>query len=209
MHLRADTLDPESSYKLLMGSVVPRPIAWITTLAANGGVNLAPFSAFTYVSVKPPMLGVSVMRRGEALKDTATNIHTRREFVVNIADFPLVEPLHLSSIEHPAEVSEVELLGLATAPSTIVRTPRLALAPIALECRLERVLEFGDTGAQFIVGEVLMFHVRDDLLDDGKIDTRRLNPIARSGGPNYAPLGEIVTQIPIAQTAKTVLRRSR
>lgn len=207
MHILTAELDVDASYKLLSGSVVPRPVAWITTLNAAGGVNLAPFSAFTYVSVKPPMIGVNVMRRGQELKDTAINIHARGEFVANIADFALVENVHLSSIEHPPEVSEAALLGLATAPSAAVRTPRLAIAPIALECRLHRVLEFGETGAQFVIGEVVAFHVRDELLEAGRIDTRKLDPIARIGGPRYARLGEIITQPQVAQTPKAVLHR--
>ncbi len=205
MKFAASTLDPESMYKLLTGIVVPRPIAWVTTLSPDGGVNLAPFSAFTFVSNKPPMLGINIGRKAGIMKDTANNIHATGEFVVNIPDDSMIEPVHMSAVEHPPEVSEAELLGLAVAPSTTMRTPRLAQAPISMECRLHRAIAFGDTGSEFFVGEVLDFHIRDDLYVNGKIDTAKLRPICRIGGPNYAKLGEIVSMQPIAQTAKTVL----
>jgi flavin reductase (DIM6/NTAB) family NADH-FMN oxidoreductase RutF len=206
MEIRADTLGPEQTYKLMTGVVVPRPIAWVTTIAPNGVVNLAPFSAFTFVSNMPPMVGINVGRKAGKRKDTNVNIHRNGEFVVNIADEDMIEPVHLSAVEYEPEVSEVAQLGLETAPSRMVRTPRLSAAPISLECRLHRVIGFGDTGSEFMVGEVLLFHIRDGLCIGGKIDTAKLRPICRIGGPNYARLGEIVAMKPIAQTPKTVIR---
>lgn len=205
MEITASSIGPEATYKLLVGTVVPRPIAWITTLNAQGGVNLAPFSAFTYVSVKPPMLGINCGRKAGVPKDTGTNIHATREFVVHIADVGLVEPLHQSAIEYPPEVSEVAELGLETLPCVEVRTPRLAIAPIAMECRFHSATPYGATGSEFIVGEVLRFHIRDGLCVDGKIDTMVLQPLCRLGGPNYATLGERISMRPIVQTAKTVI----
>ena len=205
MDIAASTLGPEATYKLITGIVVPRPIAWVTTRSEGGHVNLAPFSAFTFVSNKPPMVGINVGRKAGKMKDTARNIHATGEFVVNIADETMIEHVHLSAIEHAPDVSEVEELGLATVPSQVIATPRLADAPISLECRLHRSVAFGDTGSEFMVGEIVVFHVRDGLLENGKIDTAKLNPICRIGGPRYAKLGEIVTMMPIAQTEKTVL----
>ena len=196
------TLEAEEAYKLVIGAVVPRPVAWVTTLSAAGGVNLAPFSAFTFLSPKPPLLGISVGRKSGTYKDTGRNILATEEFVIHIADRPLMEPMHLSSFEHPPEVSEVEELGLATEPSTLIKTPRLAVAPIAMECRLRHCIEFGETRSRFLVGEVVMFHFRDGLLVNGKIDTRALDPVCRLGGPRYATLGEIVTMQPVPQTRK-------
>lgn len=206
MQILAASLDPEATYKLLVGAVVPRPIAWITTLNAAGGVNLAPFSAFTYVSVKPPMLGINCGTKAGTLKDTGVNIHRTGEFVVHIADETLVEPLHSSAIEYPPEVSEVTELGLETLPSVDVRTPRLAIAPIAMECRYHSATPYGDTGSEFIVGEVVRFHVRDGLCENGKIETAKLRPLARLGGPVYAKLGEFMRLLPIAQTPKATKR---
>lgn len=193
----------EQAYRLITGIVVPRPIAWVSTLSATGGVNLAPFSTFTFLSPKPPLLGISVGRKGAIYKDTAHNILSREEFVIHIADLPLVEHVHRSAKEFPADVSEVHELGLETAASTEIETPRLAAAPIAMECRLRHCIEFGETRSRFLVGEVVRFHIREGLLRDGKIQTSELNPICRLAGPNYATLGEILTMAPIAQTPKS------
>jgi flavin reductase (DIM6/NTAB) family NADH-FMN oxidoreductase RutF len=196
------TLPAEQAYRLLTGVVVPRPVAWVTTLSAAGTVNLAPFSAFTFVSPKPPMLAISVGRKADVYKDTARNILATEEFVVHIADQPLLEPLHQSSIEHPPEVSEVEALGLATHPSVHVKPPRLSAAPIAMECKLRHCIEFGETRSRLLVGEIVLFHFRDGLLNNGKIESKDLNPVCRLGGPRYATLGDIVTMQPVAQTEK-------
>jgi flavin reductase (DIM6/NTAB) family NADH-FMN oxidoreductase RutF len=196
------TLPAEQAYRLLTGVVVPRPVAWVTTLSAAGTVNLAPFSAFTFVSPKPPMLAISVGRKAGVYKDTARNILATEEFVVHIADQPLLEPLHQSSIEHPPEVSEVEALGLATHPSVHVKPPRLSAAPIAMECKLRHCIEFGETRSRLLVGEIVLFHFRDGLLNNGKIESKDLNPVCRLGGPRYATLGDIVTMQPVAQTEK-------
>ena len=205
MDILADSLGPEATYKLLTGVVVPRPIAWVSTISTTGVVNLAPFSAFTFVSTKPPMVGINVGRKAGQLKDTARNIHATREFVVNIADETMIDTVHLSAIEYAPEISETELLGLELAPSRHISVPRLLAAPISLECRLHRVIAFGDTGSEFTVGEISVFHIRDGLLENGRIDSEKLRPICRIGGPNYAKLGEIVRMQPVSQTEKTVL----
>lgn len=208
MHALTRDLHPDAVYKLMSGSVVPRPVAWVTTLNAQGLVNLAPFSAFTYVSVEPPMLGFHCVRKAGMRKDTLNNARAVGDFVVHVADTSLVGPLHESSVEHPAEVSEAELLGLATAPSLLVRTPRLADAPIALECRFHEAIPFGVGGSEFVVGEVVAFHVREALLRDGKIDTFALDPLARLGGPNYARLGEAIAMRVITPSPKSIPRDS-
>ncbi len=191
-------LSAEENYKLLTGMIVPRPIAWVTTLGSAGQVNAAPFSAFTLVSNKPPMVAISIGRKLGELKDTARNIAARREFVVNIAHQGLLEPLHQSAIEYPETVSEVELLNLRTCPSHRVQTPGLADAPVRMECVLHTVLELGEARSQLVIGEVVTFEIRDGLLVNGKIDTRALDPICRLGGPLYATLGEVITQQTIA-----------
>ena len=205
MQLPADSLSPEATYRLLSGVVVPRPIAWVTTLSDTGVLNLAPFSCFTFVSSTPPLLGINIGRKRGARKDTSINIHAMREFVVNIGHAGQMHAMHESSAEHPPEVSEAELLGLATLAGTTVRTPRLADVPVSMECRLERVIEFGATGAEFMVGEVTMFHLRDGLWRDGKVDTKALDPVCRIGGPNYATLGDIITLRTMPLAPKSVL----
>jgi flavin reductase (DIM6/NTAB) family NADH-FMN oxidoreductase RutF len=196
------SLAAEEAYRLLTGIVVPRPVAWVMTLSTPGSANLAPFSAFTFVSPKPPLLAISVGRKAGVYKDTARNILASEDYVVHIADRPLIEPMHLSSIEHPPHVSEVEELALATLPSVHVKPPRLAVAPIAMECRLRHCIEFGETRSRLLVGEVVLFHFREGLLKAGKIDTRELDPVCRLGGPRYATLGDIVTMQSVAQTEK-------
>jgi flavin reductase (DIM6/NTAB) family NADH-FMN oxidoreductase RutF len=203
MRIDPSDLDAEKAYRLITGVVVPRPIAWVTSLSGGGTVNLAPFSAFTFVSPKPPMLAISVGRKAGIYKDTAHNILNNEEYVVHIADSSLMMAVHESSTEHPPDVSEVEELQLATLPSERIKVPRLAAAPIAMECRFRQCLEFGETRSRLIVGEVLVFHVRDGLLQNGKIETEALDPIARIGGPRYARLGEIVTLKPVFQTSKS------
>ncbi|MCX7319761.1 MAG: flavin reductase family protein [Hyphomicrobiales bacterium] len=195
-------LGAEKAYRLLTGIVVPRPIAWVTSLSPGGAVNLAPFSAFTFVSPKPPMLAISVGRKAGVYKDTARNILAREEYVIHIADSPLLSAVHDSSAEHPPEVSEVDMLGLETIASDHIAVPRLAAAPIAMECRFRQCLEFGETRSRLIVGEVVAFHIRDGLLVNDKIETESLDPIARIAGPRYARLGEIVTLKPVFQTSK-------
>jgi flavin reductase (DIM6/NTAB) family NADH-FMN oxidoreductase RutF len=196
-------LDPETAYRLITGVVVPRPIAWVTSLSASGVLNLAPFSAFTFVAPKPPMLAISVGRKAGIYKDTAQNILNNEEYVVHIANSSLMTAVHESSTEHPPDVSEVEELRLSTLPGERIKVPRLAVAPIAMECRFRQCLEFGETRSRLIVGEVLVFHIKDGLLQNGKIETEALDPIARIAGPRYAKLGEIVTLKSVFQTSKT------
>ncbi len=202
MKIDPTELGAEKAYRLLTGIVVPRPIAWVTSLSRGGAVNLAPFSAFTFVSPKPPMLAISVGRKSGVYKDTARNILEREEYVIHIADSPLMSAVHESSAEHPPEVSEVDILGLQTIASDHIAVPRLAAAPIAMECRFRQCLEFGDTRSRLIVGEVVAFHIKDGLLANDKIETDSLDPIARIAGPRYARLGEIVTLKSVFQTSK-------
>ncbi|MFT0849222.1 flavin reductase family protein [Achromobacter sp. F4_2707] len=205
MRILASSLNPEETYKLMTGVVVPRPIAWITSQGDSGVINAAPFSCYTIVAHKPPMIGVNIGSRAGVRKDTARNIHERKEFVVNIADESLLLPLHESAAEYEPDVSEVELLGLGTVDSNLISVPRLASVPVALECKLHSVTPYGDTGAEFYVGEVVAIHVRDDAIQDGKIDSAKLRPVCRLAGPNYAHLGEIITLKPLKQTERTVV----
>lgn len=203
MQIDPADIDAEQTYRLITGIVVPRPIAWVTSMSGSGVVNLAPFSAFTFVSPKPPMLAISIGRKAGVYKDTAHNILNNEEYVVHIADSTLMTAVHESSTEHPPEVSEVEELKLKTLPSERIRVPRLAAAPIAMECRFRQCLEFGETRSRLVVGEVLVFHIRDGLVNNGKIETESLDPIARIGGPRYARLGEMVTLKSVFQTSKS------
>lgn len=195
MIINPATLDHNEVYKLMMACIVPRPIAWVTSMSTEGIVNAAPFSAFCSVSTEPPMVGVNIGRRGKGLKDTARNILASNEYVINIADETLMEKLHYCSREYPADISELKEVGLETASSEYVKTPRIAAAPIQFECVLFKILEFG-VSTQFFVGEIKRFHVRDGLCINNKIETSKLRPLARVGGPTYARLGEFVPMKP-------------
>jgi flavin reductase (DIM6/NTAB) family NADH-FMN oxidoreductase RutF len=194
LEIRSADLTSDAAYKLLCGVVVPRPVAWVSTRSVTGISNLAPFSCFTFVSHTPPMLGISIGRRPNGLKDTAHNIHETREFVVHIGDETLLDPLHRSGAEFPPEVSEADLLGLELVPSKLVEPLRVAKAPIAMECRLHRVVDFGSN--QFFVGKIDLFHIREGLSIDNKVDAGQLRPVARLGGPNYSTLGHIIGMAP-------------
>ncbi|MEU3271115.1 flavin reductase family protein [Saccharomonospora sp. NPDC006951] len=196
--IEASSLDANAAYKLLTGVVVPRPIAWITSTDTGGALNLAPFSAFTMVSNDPPMIGVNIGKRAGRRKDTAHNIACTGEYVVNIPAWRSRNAVHESGRALEADVDEIELLGLETIASDKVAPPRLADVPVSMECRLAKVVSFGRAGSEFTVGEVLTFHVRSDLLSEGKIDTAQLDPAARLAGPAYGRLGEVDMLAPLA-----------
>ena len=194
-------MQPQDIYRLLTGIVVPRPIAWVTTLSADGIINLAPFSCFTFVSSNPPMVGINVGLRSGEQKDTGRNILEQKSFVVNIGDDTMIEQIHLSAVAHPHNVSETTLLELNTVPSDHIPVPRLSEVPVSMECVLRHDIAFGRSGSKFLVGEVVAFHIRDGLCTNNKIDTRALRPVCRIGGPNYASLGEIVSMSKVADVA--------
>lgn len=192
------SLDAKQAYKLLTGVIVPRPIAWVSTISTDGTTNLAPFSYFTSVSNKPPMVGINIGQEHGGRKDTARNILETEEFVVNIAGWQQLEVMHASADHHPPQTSEIELLGLATEASEYVKAPRIAEAPVQMECRFRQMIPFGTGGSEFYVGEVLAFHFRDDVIDVEalRVDSVAIEPICRLGGPFYAALGDIVKMRP-------------
>jgi len=188
-----EKLDTATAYKLLVGCVVPRPIAWITSVDDEGRVNVAPFSSYNYVATTPPMVAVNIaLRAGDgAIKDTARNITASREFVVNVATEANMEIMHQCGQEFPPDVSEAEALGLALLPSRHVRAPRIAVAPVQMECRLDQAVVLGAGINTLYIGEIVAFHLREDVYDGNRVDSTRLRPIARLGGPYYGALGEI------------------
>lgn len=184
-------LDTATAYRLICGAVVPRPIAWITTVGADGVVNAAPFSSYNYVAHSPPMLAVNIGTRLGALKDTARNIRANGFFCVNVATESAMEVLHRSGADYPPEIGEPEALGIALLPGTRTPVPRIAASPIHMECRLERFVTLGRGLNTLYIGEVLAFHVSNEVYDGRNIDSVKLRPLARLGGPYYATLGEI------------------
>jgi flavin reductase (DIM6/NTAB) family NADH-FMN oxidoreductase RutF len=187
------TLTRAERYKIITGAVIPRPIAFVTTVDEAGRVNAAPFSQFVIIAVDPGLLGISIGPRPLSQKDTLVNIRATGEFVINMVPEHWAETVQHASEEHPAEVSEVELLELSTLPSRCVRPPRLADTKIQFECKLERIIEFGTAPNRFVVGEVALMHIREGLATDYKIDPKRYAPLARIGGRNYVRMGDIIS----------------
>jgi flavin reductase (DIM6/NTAB) family NADH-FMN oxidoreductase RutF len=186
-----DALDPQSTYKLLIGSVVPRPIAWTSTVSRQGAHNLAPFSFFTVASRNPPMLCISVGPRTDQppdTKDTLSNIAEMGEFVINIVSLPFSNAMYESSKTHPPEADEFDRAGLTPAPCKVVTAPRVEEAAVSMECLLDRVLPLGTD--HLVIGRMVRFHVRDELYENGRIDVAKLQPLGRLAG-NYTKVDAI------------------
>ena len=166
--------------KLIFNTVVPRPIAWITTLSEEGVVNLAPFSFYNAITTKPPLIIVSIGKRKDgSLKDTARNIRETGEFVINVVSKEFLEKMHESGKDFPPEVSEAEELGIELEPSVLVKPPRVKGVPAALECRLKEIVEIGDTPMDLVIGEVVAINYREELLETQK------GIVGRLGGKCY------------------------
>ncbi|RZI53665.1 MAG: flavin reductase family protein [Pseudonocardia sp.] len=181
MIIDGSTLDPTAAYKLLIGSILPRAIGWVSTVSTDGVANLAPISFFTAVGRKPPMVSLSMQARSDGhLKDTFVNIRDTGEFCTNLVSLPHAHQMHRTAAEFPSNVDEFDAVGLEKAPSQLVKPPRVAGAPISFECTLERIIPIGDLDDHIVFGVVERFHIRDDLyLDRGRIDTAALNPVGR------------------------------
>ena len=185
---------PGRAYRMMISAIVPRPIAFVSTLSAAGQRNLAPFSFFMGVSSQPLTLAISVFHRQGAPKDTAAHILETGEFVVNAATEELAERVALASGDYARTYDEFAMTGLTPVASERVRPPRVAESPVSLECRLHRSMVIGEppSATHLLVGEVLFAHVRDDLWAEGMIDAEKLKPIARLGANLFATLGRVI-----------------
>ncbi len=187
-------LSSRDAYRLLISVVIPRPIAWVSTIGADGSLNLAPFSFFNGVSGSPPTVMFSVGRRSGQAKDTLRNVQETGECVVNLADRALAEAMVRTAGEWEYEVSEFEMAGLETVPSALVKPPRVAQAPIAMEARVSQIVPVEGTPSTMVVGRVVRFHIREGLLlPKGTVDPVKFDPVARLGSADYTTLGEILT----------------
>ncbi len=185
MDFEVSKLAHNQVYNLLIGLVAPRPIAWITSVDLQGRINAAPFSAYNYVGIDPPIVAVGVANRpgpGVIGKDTAQNIRNKREFVVNVVNEDVAEAMVFTAIDFPPEISEVEVAHLKTTPSMVVSVPRLANAPASLECREISTIEIGRS--RVILGQVVAMHVRDEFIDPAGpyIRAEQLHSIGRMNG---------------------------
>lgn len=187
-------IDPENTaprnlYKLIVGCVVPRPIAFVSSISPEGVLNLAPFSFFTVASANPPVICFSpIVRGGDGTrKDTLCNVEATGEFVVNVVSEDFATQMNVCSTEFPPEVDEFQASGLTPVPSDLVRPPRVAESRIHMECKLLQVLHVSPKplGGSLVIGRVVRFHIDDAVFDDFQIDPGRLKPIGRMGGPTY------------------------
>ncbi len=197
MHVPVSDLSHNELYGIILNSVAPRPIAWVSSLSASGQPNLAPFSFFNAVCIDPPLLAFAPGLRapknagsaphGEP-KDTLRNIRETKEFVISVVTYDLREPMNLTSGEYDASVNEFELAKVTPQPSQLVRPPRVAESPVSFECELHHIIDFcpAPTSSSLVIGRVVAIHIQDAHLKDGKLDRNSLDLIGRMGGIQYA-----------------------
>jgi len=199
MLLDFSALPPRDAYQWMVTTILPRPIAWVSTISAAGQTNLAPFSFFQGVCANPPtLMFVPVNNRQGGKKDTVRNIEAVPEFVVNLVSRALAEEMNATSALLPYGESEFEKFGVASAQSDHVRPLRVAAAPVAFECRLDRIVRLGEgpLAANVIFGRILAAHIRDDVLGaDGKPDSRKLDLVGRLGGEDYTTTRDVFSLI--------------
>jgi len=185
MDLNLANAKPNQIYNLLIGLVAPRPIAWITSMNLAGQLNAAPFSAYNYMGIDPPIVAVGVGNRpgpGVVGKDTAHNIRVTGEFVINVVNEALAEAMNITAIDFPPEINELDITHLATEPSLVVKIPRIAAAPASLECREITTMEIGHS--RIVLGQVVAIHVKDEFVDlaGPYIRAEELHAVGRMNG---------------------------
>jgi len=182
------SLEPADVYALLVGCVVPRPIAFVSSLSRDGIPNLAPFSFFNAGGANPPSLVFSPVTSGAGRdKDTLHNVRATGEYVVHISPWPLRERMNQASADYPPQIDEFVEAGFTKAPSVKVKPWRAAECPIAMECRLFQIVQHGDgpLRANYVIGEVVYFHIAEGLLNGLRVDSTAIDAIGRLGGPMY------------------------
>lgn len=192
----ANEISAKDNYKLLIGSIIPRPIAFVTTMNQDQSINAAPFSFFNIVNNEPPMIAIAVQRSNGKRKDTAINIDNNGDFVVHITDKNNVADINETAA--PIQYSDSELKRTTFTPisSTNIKTPGIKEASVRLECRLDQIVVLGseENGADLIIGEVVTYHIEDDVYKEGfKINAAHLNAVSRLAGNDYATIGDIYT----------------
>jgi len=194
MKIDPKDLDYEDVYRLFMGAIVPRPIALVSTIGADGVFNLAPFSAFTTASLKPSLIQINIgWKKDGQKKDTLVNIEFSKDFVVNVVNEALAEAMNQSSAEYPPNVDEFKEVGLTPVKADIVKAPMVAESPVNMECQLVQTLEFGDLPrrSSVVIGEVVRLHIKDELYVNGEIQMFELRVVGRLGGGLYCRTTDI------------------
>ncbi|WP_188208068.1 flavin reductase family protein [Alkalibacillus aidingensis] len=189
------TLNKQENYKLLSGSIIPRPIAFVTSQNEQGVINAAPYSFFNMISAEPLLVAISVGRiDGEIVKHTAKNALSQKEFVVHIVDVDLIEQMNQTSAPYKEHISEIDKANLTTIPSDKVSVPGIKECKIRLECELFDHIPLGENGEyhnDLLIGKVVQYHIDHTVYQDGnKIDAQALNPLARLSGPSYSTLDQ-------------------
>ncbi|MCM3767834.1 flavin reductase family protein [Neobacillus niacini] len=200
MEISPEKLDWRQAYKLLTGSILPRPIAFVTTVDSKGIANAAPFSFFTAICADPLLICFSPMRRGSdgAKKDTLNNIENTGQFIINIVNEEIAKQMNDCAIEFAPDIDELEQVGLTKVQGCKVSVPRIKESLVHLECELYQVLHFGDQpgAGSLVIGKVIHVHIHDPLFDRGRIDTEKLRPIGRMAGNRFTePLGKTFEMI--------------
>ena len=189
MILDPQTLSASAVYRFLIGVVVPRPIAFVSTIGSHGA-NVAPFSYFMPIGSRPPLLGVSIGLREGEVKDTLANIRETGDFVINVVTETIAERMVRASGDWPQDVDEFEVAGFTRVASDRVRSPRVAESPVNLECRVFREIELGDS--TLVVGELVWAHIDEALMVDGRVDVEKLRPVGRLGGDGYSLVRDVL-----------------
>lgn len=188
-------LTERQNYKFLIGTIIPRPIAFITSIGENGTVNGAPFSYFNIVSANPPMISVAIQRKNGFLKDTARNIKRSGEFVVHIVDDSNIEKINRTAASLPPDESEIEKVNLTRVDSEIVSVPGIKEAKVRFECVSVDAIELGEEGnigTDLIIGKIVQFIIDEEIyLKNGRIYHEKLSPVSRLAGHNYTKIGEV------------------
>ncbi len=190
MHFDFSTMPAADCYRLMASAITPRPIAWVTSQGAGGTRNAAPYSFFNMMGASPPIVVIGMMRRADGShKDTARNVLETGEFVVNLVCEADAPAMNLTCIDAPPGIDEIALADLAIAPSVAIAPPRIATAPVAMECRVHQALEIGTT--TLVIGTVLHFHVRDEFYDPAtrRLDTPAMHLVGRVHGAGFYARG--------------------
>ena len=197
LSIHPNDLSERENYKFLIGSIVPRPIAFITSVNEDGVVNGAPFSFFNVVSSNPPMISVSVQRKKGQMKDTARNITANGEFVVHVVSEEIVHAINQTAANLPPHESEIELANLTLVSSDVVKVRGVKEAKVRFECTLEQKVTLGGDehgpGCDLLIGRVQKYHIEETLYEEGRIDLEQLRAMSRLAGNDYATIGNITT----------------
>ena len=191
MEISPESRSSQDIYKILIGTVLPRPIAWVSSVDPSGNLNLAPFSFFTVASVNPPILCFSPLLKEHSIeKDTLANINQTRDFVVNIVSYDLAQAMNLTSGPYPADVNEFDVAGVTPKQSTFVAPPCVAESLVNFECKLQQIIPLGSEpmAGNLILGKVCNIHIHPDIVRNGKVDHEALDAIGRLGGNMYSTI---------------------